>query len=144
MAGGVPEVMLHLRRMGLLNTDVLTVTGEKLGTVLDWWEASDRRREARARLKAADGVDPERVIMSADAARAAGLTSTVVFPVGQHRARGLGGEGDGDRSVDRRRRRRLPPPRSGARVRLRDRRDRRDQGAGRRIHCRSRPTTSSC
>src|SRR5215475_1521881 len=30
MAGGVPEVMLHLRDMGLLNTDVLTVTGEKL------------------------------------------------------------------------------------------------------------------
>ena len=44
MAGGVPEVMLHLRDMGLLNLDVLTVTGEKLGAVLDWWEASDRRR----------------------------------------------------------------------------------------------------
>ena len=27
MAGGVPEVMLHLRRMGLLHLDVLTVTG---------------------------------------------------------------------------------------------------------------------
>ena len=48
MAGGVPEVMLHLREMGLLNLDVLTVTGEKLGAVLDWWEQSDRRREARA------------------------------------------------------------------------------------------------
>jgi putative YjhG/YagF family dehydratase len=82
MAGGVPEAMLHLRKMGVLNTDVLTVTGEKLSTVLDWWEASDRRREARTRLKSADGVDPERVIMSADAARAAGLTSTVVFPSG--------------------------------------------------------------
>ncbi|MEP6654866.1 MAG: dihydroxy-acid dehydratase, partial [Myxococcales bacterium] len=82
MAGGVPEVMLHLRRMGLLNLDVLTVTGEKLSTVLDWWEASDRRREARERLRISDGVDPERVIMSADAARAAGLTSTVVFPAG--------------------------------------------------------------
>jgi len=82
MAGGVPEAMLHLRRMGVLNTDVLTVTGEKLSTVLDWWETSDRRREARAKLKSADGVDPDRVIMSADAARAAGLTSTVVFPSG--------------------------------------------------------------
>jgi len=82
MAGGVPEVMLHLRRMGVLNTDVLTVTGEKLGAVLDWWAESDRRRAARARLKASDGVDPDRVIMSADAARAAGLTSTVVFPSG--------------------------------------------------------------
>jgi putative YjhG/YagF family dehydratase len=82
MAGGVPEVMLHLRRMGILNTDVLTVTGEKLSTVLDWWEASDRRRAARGRLKAEDGVDPDRVIMGADAARAAGLTATVVFPSG--------------------------------------------------------------
>jgi xylonate dehydratase len=82
MAGGVPEVMLHLRRMGLLHLDVLTVTGEKLGAVLDWWEASDRRRAARARLQEADHVDPNRVIMDADAARANGLASTVVFPGG--------------------------------------------------------------
>ncbi|HEX2659343.1 MAG TPA: YjhG/YagF family D-xylonate dehydratase, partial [Polyangia bacterium] len=82
MAGGVPEVMLHLRRMGLLNLHVPTVTGETLGTVLDWWESSDRRRQARDRLRASDGVEPERVIMDADAARAAGLGSTVVFPAG--------------------------------------------------------------
>ena len=50
MAGGVPEVMLHLRRMGLLNGDVLTATGDTLDTTLDWWESSERRREARARL----------------------------------------------------------------------------------------------
>ena len=82
MAGGVPEVMLHLRRMGLLNLDVLTVTGETLGTVLDWWKSSDRRHQARERLRTSDGVDPERVIMDADTARAAGLGSTVVFPAG--------------------------------------------------------------
>jgi putative YjhG/YagF family dehydratase len=82
MAGGVPEVMLHLRDMGLLHLDVVTVTGEKLGAVLDWWQASDRRRATRARLAQADGVDPDVVIMSADAARAAGLGSTVVFPSG--------------------------------------------------------------
>jgi putative YjhG/YagF family dehydratase len=82
MAGGVPEVMLHLRRMGLLHVDVPTVTGETLGAVLDWWEASDRRRAARARLRDADGVDPDRVIMGPDAARAAGLAPTVVFPSG--------------------------------------------------------------
>src|ERR1051325_11332946 len=34
LAGGVPEVMLHLRRAGLLDTDTITVTGEKLGTLL--------------------------------------------------------------------------------------------------------------
>jgi len=82
MAGGVPEVMLRLRDIGLLNLDVLTVTGEKLSTVLDWWESSARRKAARARLQASDGIDPDRVIMSADDARRAGLTSTLVFPSG--------------------------------------------------------------
>jgi putative YjhG/YagF family dehydratase len=79
MAGGVPEVMLHLRNMGLLNLDVLTVAGEKLATVLDWWESSERRAASRARLSEADGVDPGRVIMDADSARREGLASTMVF-----------------------------------------------------------------
>ena len=82
MAGGVPEVMLQLRAMGLLNLEVLTVTGEKLGAVLDWWEGSERRRAARARLQESDQVDPDRVIMGPDAARKAGLTPTVVFLTG--------------------------------------------------------------
>jgi xylonate dehydratase len=82
MAGGVPEVMLHLKRMGLLNGNVVTVTGERLSTVLDWWEASDRRRAARRRLRDADGVDPDDVIMSADTARTRGVTSTLVFATG--------------------------------------------------------------
>ena len=82
MAGGVPEVMLHLRRMGLLHGDVMTATGDTLDVTLDWWESSDRRREARARLGAGASVSPDDVIMSPDAARRAGLTSTVVFPVG--------------------------------------------------------------
>jgi dihydroxyacid dehydratase/phosphogluconate dehydratase len=82
MAGGVPEVMLHLRRMGLLHCEVLTATGDTLDTTLDWWETSDRRREARARLASGAAIDPDNVVMSPDAARKAGLTSTVVFPVG--------------------------------------------------------------
>ena len=82
MAGGVPEVMLHLRRMGLLNERVMTATGETLAATLDWWEASDRRHAARARLASASAVDPDQVIMAPDAARRAGLTSTVVFPIG--------------------------------------------------------------
>ena len=49
LAGGVPEVMLHLRALGLLDLDVLTVTGETLGAMLDWWEASERRARLRAR-----------------------------------------------------------------------------------------------
>jgi putative YjhG/YagF family dehydratase len=82
MAGGVPEVMLHLRRMGLLNGSVLTATGDTLDTTLDWWEQSERRRAARTRLAAAAAIDPDAVIMSPDAAQQAGLTSTVVFPLG--------------------------------------------------------------
>src|SRR5690606_4244017 len=81
MAGGVPEVMLHLREMGVLDTSVLTVTGETLETTLDWWRESPRRRLVRDRLRRA-GVDPDRVVMHPDAAREAGLSSTVVFPTG--------------------------------------------------------------
>jgi putative YjhG/YagF family dehydratase len=82
MAGGVPEVMLHLRRMGLLNTDVMTATGEKLDTVLDWWAESERRQAVRKALAAAGQIDPDDVIMDADQARGKGLTSTVIFPTG--------------------------------------------------------------
>ena len=82
MAGGVPEVMLQLRPLGLLNERVLTVTGDTLATTLDWWESSDRRHHARARLASGGRVSPDDVIMSPHAARKAGLTSTVVFPVG--------------------------------------------------------------
>src|SRR6185436_3706042 len=82
LAGGVPEVMLHLRRRGLLDLDCLTVTGERLGRVLDWWEGSERRQALRDRLRAADGVDPDEVIMDSERARQRGLTSTVTFPRG--------------------------------------------------------------
>ena len=79
LAGGVPEVMLHLRRAGLLDTSVRTVTGESLDAVLDWWEASERRRALRARLLEADGVEADAVILSPDRAAARGLTPTVSF-----------------------------------------------------------------
>jgi putative YjhG/YagF family dehydratase len=82
MAGGVPEVMLHLRAMGLLNTETLTVTGEKLDIVLDWWQDSPRRQAVRRQLASDGKVDPDRVIMDADTARSAGLSSTLIFPTG--------------------------------------------------------------
>ncbi len=82
LAGGVPEVMLHLRELGLLHLDVLTVCGEKLGTVLDWWANSERRTRLRELLRTRDRVDPDTVIMSPEAARRRGLTSTVTFPRG--------------------------------------------------------------
>ncbi|HUE05606.1 MAG TPA: YjhG/YagF family D-xylonate dehydratase [Bryobacteraceae bacterium] len=82
LAGGVPEVMLHLRRAGLLDTGVLTVSGRTLGAALDWWEASARRTELRRVLEARDGIDPDDVIMDPTRASRAGLTSTVTFPHG--------------------------------------------------------------
>ena len=81
-AGAVPEVMLHLREMGLLHLDVLTASGQTLGENLDWWAQSARRKVCRERLASEAGVDPDDVIMSADRARANGLSSTLVFPVG--------------------------------------------------------------
>jgi putative YjhG/YagF family dehydratase len=82
LAGGVPEVMLHLRNLGLLQLDALTVSGETLGTVLDWWAKSERRVRLRELLKTRDKVDPDSVIMSPEQAKARGLTSTVTFPKG--------------------------------------------------------------
>ena len=82
LAGGVPEVMLHLRALGLLNEDVLTASGEPLGRNLDWWEKSERRQRVRDLLMERDGVDPDDVIMTPEAAKARGLTSTVTFPRG--------------------------------------------------------------
>ena len=82
LAGGVPEVMLHLRRLGLLRTDVLTATGSTLGENLDWWEASGRRRCFRELLRQLDGVDADDVILPPERARARGLTGTLVFPRG--------------------------------------------------------------
>ncbi|HEY2155080.1 MAG TPA: YjhG/YagF family D-xylonate dehydratase, partial [Isosphaeraceae bacterium] len=82
LAGGVPEVMLHLRALGMLDESALTATGEPLGRVLDWWPVSERRKRLRDRLFEQDGVDPDDVIMSADRARERGLTSTVTFPRG--------------------------------------------------------------
>jgi len=82
LAGGVPEVMLHLRRAGLLETGALTASGEPLGAMLDWWEQSERRAALRRMLRERDGVDADDVIMAPDRARTRGLTSTVTFPVG--------------------------------------------------------------
>ena len=83
LAGGVPEVMLHLRKLGgILNEDVITATGETLGKNLDWWEGSERRQRIREILQDHDNISPDDVILSPDDAQKAGLTSTVTFPRG--------------------------------------------------------------
>jgi xylonate dehydratase len=81
MAGGVPEVMLHLRRLKLLDTSVRTASGGSLDAQLDAWEASERRTRLRAQLQK-EGVDPDDVIVAPEQARSRGLTSTVCFPQG--------------------------------------------------------------
>jgi putative YjhG/YagF family dehydratase len=82
LAGGVPEVMLHLRDLGLLDLAALTVTGEPLGKSLEWWENSPRRHTLQRLLVERDGIDPADVILSPARAREKGLTSTVCFPRG--------------------------------------------------------------
>jgi len=82
LAGGVPEIMLHLRAMHLLDLNVLTVSGQSLGKVLDWWEHSERRQVVRKLLTDRDGVEADDVIIPPAEARRRGLTSTVCFPRG--------------------------------------------------------------
>jgi xylonate dehydratase len=82
LAGGVPEVMLHLRRAGLIDCAVRTVTGETLDDNLNWWEQSERRRALKAKLRTLDNIDADEVILSPDRARSRGLTSTICFPTG--------------------------------------------------------------
>ena len=82
LAGGVPEVMLHLRAMGLLDLECMTITGKRLGDNLDEWERSERRARLRERLIEQDNVDPDDVILTPLSARAKGVTSTVTFPSG--------------------------------------------------------------
>mgnify|MGYP006280277057 CR=1 FL=1 len=82
LSGGVPEIMLHLRDLDLLDLDVLTVTGMPLGEVIAEWESSERRRRMRARLYELNNVDADDVIMRPEKARSRGLTSTVCFPRG--------------------------------------------------------------
>jgi putative YjhG/YagF family dehydratase len=82
LAGGVPEVMLHLRRAGLLETKALTAGGMTVDQQLDEWQDSERRHKLRKLLKERDGIDPDRVIYSPDAAAKHGMTATICFPVG--------------------------------------------------------------
>jgi putative YjhG/YagF family dehydratase len=82
LAGGVPEVMLHLRELEMLDESCLTILGEPLGKVLDAWRVSPRRQRLREALVRQDGIDPDDVIMNAAQARQRGLTSTVTFPRG--------------------------------------------------------------
>ena len=82
MAGGVPEVMLYLRDLGILHLDAMTVTGRTVGENLEWWEKSERRQRFKEILEKQEGVSPDDVIMSPEVAKERGLTSTITFPMG--------------------------------------------------------------
>ncbi len=79
LAGGVPEVMLRLRDLGLLKLEALTVTGQTLGENLEWWEQSERRARLRSKLRELDKIDPQRVILTPARAKEAGMSSTITF-----------------------------------------------------------------
>jgi putative YjhG/YagF family dehydratase len=82
LAGGVPEVMLQLRRLGLLDTAALTADGRTIGEQLDAWEDSERRAILRRQLRDRDRVNPDDVILAPEEATRRGLTATVCFPHG--------------------------------------------------------------
>jgi putative YjhG/YagF family dehydratase len=82
LAGGVPEVMLHLRTLGLIDGSATTVEGRSWDDALDEWADSERRSVLRRRLTELDGVDPDDVVCPPARARSKGLTSTVCFPQG--------------------------------------------------------------
>jgi putative YjhG/YagF family dehydratase len=82
LAGAVPEVMMHLRELGLLKLNTRTVNGNTLGEVLDEWQVSERRQKLRERLQELDGIDPDDVIMNPTKAHERGLTSTITFLTG--------------------------------------------------------------
>jgi putative YjhG/YagF family dehydratase len=82
LAGGVPEVMLYLRKLGLLRENVMTASGKILRENLDWWKNSERRERLHDILIKEDGIHPDSVIMDPDLAVSRGLTSTVTFPRG--------------------------------------------------------------
>ncbi|HYC72906.1 MAG TPA: YjhG/YagF family D-xylonate dehydratase [Opitutaceae bacterium] len=82
LAGGVPEIMLHLRASGDLHLDALAATGRPWEEELAAWEKSERRRRFRELLHRLDGIDPDEVILPPARARAKGLTGTVAFPRG--------------------------------------------------------------
>jgi len=80
LAGGVPEVMWHLRELGLIDVSVKTVEGKSWDELLDVWQGSERRERFREILHEQEDVDPDEVIMNPNRARERGLTSTVTFP----------------------------------------------------------------
>ena len=99
LAGGVPEVMLHLRRAGLLDTGVLTVSGVTLGEQLDEWESSERRAALARRAASAGRRRSRRRHHGARRRGGARPDLDGLLPHRQPRARRRGHQEHGDRPV---------------------------------------------
>jgi putative YjhG/YagF family dehydratase len=82
LAGGVPEIMWHLRELGVAKCDCRTVTGMTWNEILDRWHGSPRRQAMRELLLSRDGVDPDEVIIPPARAKQMGMSSTICFPKG--------------------------------------------------------------
>jgi putative YjhG/YagF family dehydratase len=82
LAGGVPEVMLHLDALGLIDGSARTVSGWTVTETLDWWRTSERRSRFRRLLTELDSVDPDDVILPPEHAARRGLKRTLAFPRG--------------------------------------------------------------
>ena len=118
LAGGVPEVMLHLRELGLLDARRADrhrrAAGRRARLVGAVASVAARLRELlrRARRRRSG----RRHHAAGRSARERGLTSTVTFPARQPRAGRLGHQEHGHRPERRRCRRRLSQDRPGARL----------------------------
>ncbi len=112
MAGGVPEVMLHLRRLGLLDTGVMTAGGMTLDAQLDAWESSERRTQLRARLHDRGRRSRRRDRLAGQCAAPRPDLDRVLSPR-QHRAGRIGHQEHGHRSARGRCGRRVPSDGTG-------------------------------
>jgi xylonate dehydratase len=82
LAGGVPEIMWHLREAGAIDGSCMTIIGRSWNEILDEWHGSSRRAAMRQLLRDRDSVNPDDVIIPPKVAKQRGMSSTVVFPVG--------------------------------------------------------------
>ena len=116
LAGGVPEVMLHLRALGPARRRL--PDRDRRAARRTCSTGGRRSRAARGACASAccerDGVDPDDVIMSPDRGARARADQHRHLPARQPGAGGLGHQEHGHRPERGRRRRRLPQDRPGA------------------------------
>ena len=99
LAGGVPEVMLHLRAAGLLDASVKTVSGETLDACLDWWKESETAARTAAQVEGTGWSRCGRCDHGSGSREVARADGYGVFSGGKPGAGGSGYQEHGDRCV---------------------------------------------